>query len=80
MMRASLYPYTVSFNKSASFPVKENVPGFATADGDFPTGLEFGVVGPSSSRKVLVRIVLAGWSTKQLISYNSTTIVSAPEY
>jgi len=40
------------------FAVKDRIPLYAQQDGDFPGGLEFLVVGPSGSRKVLSRLVL----------------------
>ncbi len=70
----------ISFNASDSFPVKDSVPGLSRASGMFPAGAEFGVIGPTSSRKVLIRLVLAGWTRSDIQSYVSTTMVSAPEY
>lgn len=70
----------ISFNRSDSFPVADSVPAFSETEDMFPGGLEFGVVGPTSSRVVLMRMVLAGWTRKQVLSYVSATMVSAPEY
>lgn len=55
-------PYTVAFNSGDSFPIKEPVPLFATANqsGDgFPNGLETMIAGPSGGRRVFIRLVLA---------------------
>jgi len=70
----------VSFNKSDSFPVKSDVPGFSSVDNEFPGGLEIAVIGPSSSRKILIRLVVAGWTRKRVLDFPTMTIVSAPEY
>ncbi len=70
----------ISFNNSDVYPVSLQVPAFALSDGDFPGGFEVGVIGSSSSRKVLLRIVSSGRTRKRVISYESMTVVSSPEY
>jgi prepilin-type N-terminal cleavage/methylation domain-containing protein len=70
----------ISFNQSETFPVKDDVPAFSAKNGMFPAGAEFGIIGPTSSRKVLIRLVIAGWARNDLNSYVTTTVVSAPEY
>lgn len=70
----------ISFNQSDTFPVKNDVPAFSAKNGMFPAGAEFGIIGPTSSRKVLLRLVVAGWARNDLISYVTTTVVAAPEY
>jgi hypothetical protein len=53
------YRYGVALNTGGAFQLPYSVPQFATASGNFPSGLEVVVVGASSARQVLMRLVLA---------------------
>jgi prepilin-type N-terminal cleavage/methylation domain-containing protein len=69
------YRYGVSPNTSAAFETNNPVPEFAAASGSFPSGLEILVVGPDSSRQILLRLVMAaegsfrGVVTQEQIGY-----------
>ncbi len=52
------YRYGVAPNTGASFNIPYPVPQFGTAGGKFPSGFEIVAVGSSSSRQVLIRLVL----------------------
>ncbi len=69
--------YSVGVNPGGRFALKDPVPLFATASGDFPGGLEFQVVGSAGTRKVLTRLVLAAAYDGQITSRATTVITSA---
>jgi hypothetical protein len=75
--------YTVGFRKSdgSKFPVTEIIPKYAAFDGtkpEFPSGLEFLVVGPQGSRRILARLVLvAQYGANKWDSREVSVITSA---
>jgi hypothetical protein len=52
------YSYGVAPNTSGFPNIRDPVPLYAGASGDFPAGLEIGICGLSAGRRVLVRSVL----------------------
>lgn len=60
-----------------------NIPKFANADntGDgFPNGFEVAIVGPKSSRDVLVRSVVVAHISDKVLSSENVTIISVPQF
>jgi hypothetical protein len=68
--------YSIGLNASA-MTLRDIIPRYATANSNFPGGLEFQIVGPAASRKVLCRLVLAYESMRTLTSRESIVITSA---
>jgi hypothetical protein len=58
-------------------PVNDPIPLFATANSNFPGGLEFQVVGASGTRKVMTRLVLAAWYNGQFASREVSVIAAS---
>ena len=59
------------------------IPKFASPDntGDgFPHGFEVAIVGPRSSRDVLVRIVVIAYSSGKILLNETNTIISVPQF
>jgi prepilin-type N-terminal cleavage/methylation domain-containing protein len=72
------YRYGVSPNTSASFNTPYAVPEFGTASGSFPSGFEVVVVGSSSARQVLMRlVVVAQGAFKGYIANQQVTVATA---
>jgi hypothetical protein len=72
------FVYSVSPNTGGSFSHKYQVPIYATANGLFPSGFETMVVGPSSLRRVFIRLVMAAkGSFKGYMSYEQILLVAA---
>lgn len=69
--------YSVGLNASTPMVVNDPIPLFATANSNFPGGLEFQIVGTSGTRKVLTRLVLASWYNRQFNSREASVIASA---
>lgn len=75
--------YTVGFRKSdgTTFPVRDIVPKYAKYDNtkkEFPSGLEFLIVGPQGSRRILARLVMvAQYGANKWDSREVTVITSA---
>lgn len=60
-----------------------NIPKFANADntGDkFPNGFEVAVVGPRSSRDVLIRSVIVAHISGKVLGNENVTIISVPQF
>lgn len=74
------FVYGVSPNTTAVFAPSHDVPAYARADGDFPSGFEVAVAGPPGGRKVLVRLVLAAKGDfKGVGSYEKTFTLPVKE-
>ena len=72
--------YGVSPNTTVLFAPSNDVPAYARADGDFPSGFEVAVAGPPGERKVLVRLVLAAKGDfKGVGSYEKTFTLPVKE-
>lgn len=72
------FRYSVSPNTGTDFSSPETVPLFATASGEFPSGFEAVVVGPTSARQVFMRLVLASQGAfKGIIAHEETISVTA---
>ncbi len=72
------YKYGVSPNTDASFVIGRNVPELGVASGDFPSGFEVVVVGPTSARNVMMRLVLvAQGAFKGIMSQEDMIVVTA---
>lgn len=75
------YHYGVSPNSGNTFQSPVTVPKFvdsAHATATFPSGFETAIVGPNSSRQILIRLVLAAQgSFGGIIAADDTTMVSA---
>jgi prepilin-type N-terminal cleavage/methylation domain-containing protein len=72
------YRYGVAPNTSAAFNIPYTVPQFGTASGLFPSGFEIVVVGSSSAREVLLRLVLtAQGAFKGYIANQKITVATA---
>jgi prepilin-type N-terminal cleavage/methylation domain-containing protein len=72
------FVYSVSPNTGGSLTHKYIVPIYATANGNFPSGLEIEVVGPSSNRRVFGRLVMAAQGNfKGILAYEQVMLVSA---
>jgi hypothetical protein len=72
--------YGVSPNTSANFAPAHDVPAYARADGDFPSGFEVAVAGPPEARKVFVRLVMAAKGDfKGVGSYEKTFTLPVKE-
>jgi prepilin-type N-terminal cleavage/methylation domain-containing protein len=72
--------YSVGFMPASGhrFPVRTKVPVFAQPDETFPGGLEFLVVGPTGSRKVLTRLVLfSAYKAVKMDSQETSVITSS---
>ncbi len=71
------FRYSVSPNTSGSFNPKHTVPVYGMASGNFPSGFEVLVVGPSGTRQVFMRLVLAAQgSFKGFLSNDQTVLVT----
>ena len=72
------YRYGVAPNTGTSFKIPYAVPQFGTAGGNFPSGFEIVVVGSSSARQVLMRLVLTAEGTfKGNIANQQVVVASA---
>ena len=69
--------YSVGLNASTPLPLQDLIPQFATASSNFPGGFEVQIVGPTRSRKVMIRLVLAYGSLGQYNSQPASVIASA---
>lgn len=69
--------YSVGLNSSTPLAIRDPIPRYATATSNFPGGVEFMVVGPASSRKILTRLVLVSESMRTFTSKESIVIASA---
>ncbi|HKO57444.1 MAG TPA: prepilin-type N-terminal cleavage/methylation domain-containing protein [Thermoanaerobaculia bacterium] len=76
--------YTVGFRKPAdgtNFPVRDTVPKYAKFDStkkEFPSGLEFLIVGPQGSRRILARLVMVSqYGVNKWDSREMTVVTSA---
>jgi len=72
--------YSVGFLPASgpAFPVRTAMPVYAVQDRSFPGGLEFLVVVPSGSRKVLTRLVLlSAYKASKMDSHESFVVTSA---
>jgi hypothetical protein len=63
--------YSVALNLNTPLTLPDPVPAYATANSNFPGGVEFQVVGLAGSRKVMSRLVLASYYNN---NYNSQAI------
>lgn len=66
--------YSVGLNSSTPLPIRDPIPLFATANSNFPGGLEFQVVGASGTRKILTRLVLVSWYGGQFNSQEASVV------
>lgn len=74
-MAGGSYRYGLCPNRSTSFAPKDVVPLYGTPSGAFPAGFEVVIVGSSTARQVLVRIVLAAeGSFPQPVSYQHVAV------
>ena len=72
------YRYGVSPNTSGSFSIPYTVPEFGVASGKFPSGFEVVVVGSSSAREILLRlVVVAQGAFKGNIASQQVTVATA---
>ena len=72
------FTYSISPNTTASFNHKYSVPLYTVANGNFPSGLEIVAVGPSGTRRVFARFVVAvKGNFKGLMSYEHVMLVAA---
>jgi prepilin-type N-terminal cleavage/methylation domain-containing protein len=69
--------FSVAPNPTTAIFFKDPVPMYATASTGFPQGLEFQIVGPSGSRKVLSRLVLASNYSQNTYSQEAAVTSSA---
>jgi hypothetical protein len=74
--------YSVAFRPSstASFPIREAIPkyaAFTASQPEFPSGLEFLIVGPAGSRRILARVVIMASYGLKYDSREATVITSA---
>jgi hypothetical protein len=76
----------VAWNSSTVFSPSDIVPKFAVGSASgagFPHGMEVQIIGPTGSRQVMVRLVLAyfvGVANEALYSNEVYTIVALREY
>ncbi|HPO82420.1 MAG TPA: prepilin-type N-terminal cleavage/methylation domain-containing protein [bacterium] len=71
--------YAIGYNNMGLI----DIPKFANADnsGDgFPNGFEVAIVGPKSSRDILVRTVVIGYFSGKVLGNENTTIISVPQF
>jgi len=71
--------YAIGYNNMGLI----DIPKFANADnsGDgFPNGSEVAIVGPKSSRDILVRTVVIGYFSGKVLGNENTTIISVPQF
>lgn len=71
------YSYGVAPNTAGLSNITKPVPKFATVTGAFPAGLEFGIVGPSTARKVLIRSVLYAQGPMAALIMDDQTLIAA---
>lgn len=71
--------YTIAYNRSSNFPILTPVPKYAT-ETDRPFGFEILVIGPTSAREVLLRLVFAAQIKYRLFSQPMEVVVQAKEY
>jgi hypothetical protein len=69
--------YSVCPNSNPPFAIRDTIPMFATASGNFPGGLEFQIVGQSGARKVLTRLVTASWYQNHYTSQQASVVTSS---
>lgn len=69
--------YSVALNLNTPLTLPDPVPVYATANSNFPGGLEFQVVGLAGSRKIMSRLVLASYYSNNYNSQSISTISSA---
>jgi hypothetical protein len=69
--------YSVCLNSNTPIKIIDVVPMFATANGAFPGGLEFQIVGASGARKILARLVSASWYGNQYNSQQASVVTSS---
>ncbi|HRU32725.1 MAG TPA: hypothetical protein P5310_04865, partial [bacterium] len=71
--------YAIGYNNMGLI----DIPKFASPDnsGDgFPNGFEVAIVGPKSSRDILVRTVVIGYFSGKVLGNENTTIISVPQF
>ncbi|HHV80093.1 TPA: prepilin-type N-terminal cleavage/methylation domain-containing protein [bacterium] len=71
--------YAIGYNNMGLI----DIPKFASPDnsGDgFPNGFEVAIVGPKSSRDILVRTVIIGYFSGKVLGNENTTIISVPQF
>ena len=66
--------YSVCPNANTPIAVKDPVPMFATANTNFPGGLEFQIVGQSGERKIMTRFVTAAWYARKFNSQEASVV------
>jgi prepilin-type N-terminal cleavage/methylation domain-containing protein len=71
--------YAIAYNSGASFPILTPVPKYAT-ETDRPFGFETLIVGPTSAREVLLRMVFVVDVKKRLFSQPMEVMIQAKEY
>ena len=72
------FTYSISPNTSTSFNHKYTVPVYTVANGNFPSGFEIEIVGPSGTRRVFARFVVAvKGNFKGLMAYEHVMLVAA---
>jgi hypothetical protein len=70
------FRYGISPNTSGLLSTKDVVPLYAQAAGSFPGGFEVVVVGPSSSRQILARLVMAAVGSMAPQSYQQVAFAT----
>jgi len=72
--------YSVGVQTDPPLPTSDPVNLFAQASGTFPGGFESLIVGPASSRKALVRLVLVGEYADKINSSVNTVVATTSEF
>lgn len=72
--------YSVGVHADPPLSIPESVNLFAQRSGDFPSGFETLIVGPSSARKVLSRVVLVSEHRGKVNSAVNTVIATTAEF